>query len=65
MVGFLFLAVVIPPVFQFLSKHLTAITDFLTSMSTTTLYLSGAATCIIIYLISWMVSQSVYQRKVF
>ena len=65
MVGFLFLAVVIPPVFQFLTKHLTAITDFLTSMSTTTLYLSGAATCIIIYLISWMVSQSVYQRKVF
>lgn len=65
MVGFLFLAVVIPPLFRLLSEHLTVITDFLTSLSTTILYLSGAAISIIVYLISWMVSQTIYQRKVF
>ena len=65
MVGFIILAVVIPPIFQFLIEHLTGITDFLTSLSMTTIYFSGAAICIIVYLISWMVSQSIYQRKVF
>lgn len=65
LVGMIFLAVVVPPIFRFLTEHLTVITDFLTSLSITILYLSGAAISIIVYIISWMVSQSIYQRKVF
>lgn len=63
--GTIILAAVLPPLFRFLTKHLTTITDFLTSLSTTALYLSGAALSIILYLTSWMVSQFIYQRKVF
>ncbi|WP_438350624.1 ABC-2 transporter permease [Paenibacillus sp. FA6] len=65
LIGLIFFAVVLPPIFRFLAEHLTTITDFLTSLSTTTLYLSGAAISISLYLISWMVSQFIYQRKVF
>ncbi|RLL43883.1 ABC-2 transporter permease [Oceanobacillus piezotolerans] len=63
--GMILLAGVLPPLFRLLTEHLTTITDFLTSLSTTTLYLSGAAISIILYLTSWMVSQLIYQRKVF
>ncbi|WP_144463737.1 ABC-2 transporter permease [Siminovitchia fortis] len=65
LVGMIISAVVLPPLIRFLAKHLTTITDFLTSLSTTALYLSGAALSIILYLTSWMVSQFIYQRKVF
>ena len=65
LIGVIFFAVVLPPIFRFLAEHLTTITDFLTSLSTITLYLSGAAISISFYLISWMVSQIIYQRKVF
>lgn len=65
LVGMVISAVVLPPLFRLLTERLPTITDFLTSLSTTTLYLSGAAISIILYLISWMVSQFIYQRKVF
>lgn len=65
LVGMIILAVTLPPIFRFLTEHLTAITDFLTSLSTTTLYLSGAAISISLYLFSWTISQFIYQRKVF
>jgi ABC-2 type transport system permease protein len=65
LVGMIISAIVLPPLFRFLTEHLTTITDFLTSLSTTTIYLSGAAISIGLYLISWMVSQFIYQRKVF
>lgn len=64
-IGFVMSAAIIPPIVQFLAKHFTAITDFLTSLSAATLYLSGAAISIGLYLISWMVSQFIYQRKAF
>lgn len=64
-IGFIASTIILPPVFQFLAEHLTAITDFITSLSTLTLYLSGAAVAIGLYIISWAVSQFIYQRKVF
>lgn len=64
-IGFIALTIILPPVFRFLAEHLTSITDFITSLSTSTLYLSGAAIAIGLYLISWVVSQFIYQRKVF
>lgn len=65
LVGMIILVVILPPLFRFLTEHLSAITEFLTSLSTTTIYLSGAFISIGLYLISWMVSQFIYQRKVF
>ncbi|WP_156858086.1 ABC-2 transporter permease [Oceanobacillus sp. AG] len=65
LVGVIITAVVLPPFFRFLAENLTVITDFLTSLSTITLYLSGAVISIMLYLTSWMVSQFIYQRKVF
>jgi len=65
MVGFILSVIVLPPLFRFLAEHLTAITDFIAGMSTIALYLSGAAISIGLYLISWLVSQFIYQRKVF
>ncbi|UUI03924.1 ABC-2 transporter permease [Oceanobacillus jeddahense] len=64
-IGFIASTIILPPVFRFLAEHLTTITDFITSLSTSTLYLSGAAIAIGLYLISWVVSQFIYQRKVF
>lgn len=64
-IALIIMAAIMPPVFRFLAEHFTAIADFLMSLSTTTLYLSGAAISISFFLISWMVSQFIYLRKVF
>lgn len=58
-------SVIIPRIIHYFTEHLTAIMNFLTSQSTVTLYLSGTAIAIGLYLISWLVSQFIYQRKVF
>jgi ABC-2 type transport system permease protein len=63
--GLILMGVVIPPVLQFLGEHLPAITTFITSLSTPTLYFSGAAIALGFYFVSWLVSQFIYQRKVF
>ena len=65
MIGLIVSAVVLPPVLRFLAEHLAGITAFITSLSTTVLYLSGAVISISLFLISWLVSQLIYQRKVF
>lgn len=63
--GVMLTASIIPPVLEFLGNNLTTIMDFLMSLSTITIYLSGAAIAIGFYLVSWMVSQFIYQRKEF
>lgn len=65
LIGIVVSVVVLPPALRFLAEHLTAITEFITSLSTTTLYLSGAGISISLFLISWFISQLIYQRKVF
>ncbi|WP_152655955.1 ABC-2 transporter permease [Oceanobacillus sp. CFH 90083] len=65
LIGTIVLALGFQPASRFFMEHMTVITDFLVSTSTTTLYLIGAATSIGLYLISWMISQFIYQRKVF
>ncbi|MCF3944718.1 ABC-2 transporter permease [Oceanobacillus alkalisoli] len=65
MIGLIVSAALLPPALRFLAGHLTAITDFITSLSTTVLYISGTAISISLFLISWLASQIIYQRKVF
>ncbi|GEN87809.1 MULTISPECIES: ABC-2 transporter permease [Oceanobacillus] len=64
-IGMIALAIGFQPAARFLERNLITITDFITSLSTTMLYLSGAAIAIGLYLISWIISQFIYQRKVF
>lgn len=65
LIGVILTAVILPPIIRFLAEHFTTITNFLTSQSAATLYLSGAVIAIVLYLLSWMVSQFMYQRKAF
>ncbi|GIO23389.1 ABC-2 transporter permease [Oceanobacillus sp. J11TS1] len=64
-VSFIVLAVVLPPIVQFLAENLTTITNFLTNLSAFTLYLSGATIAIGLYLLSWIFSRTIYLRKDF
>lgn len=64
-IGMIVLAIGFQPASRLLAKHLTTMTDFIASLSTTTLYLSSAAIAIGLYLLSWTASQLIYQRKVF
>lgn len=63
--GVMLSASIIPPVLEYLGNNLTTIMDFLMSLSTITIYSSGAAIAIGFYLVSWMISQFIYQRKEF
>ncbi|GAB2562501.1 ABC-2 transporter permease [Gracilibacillus alcaliphilus] len=65
LISIIALAAVMPPVIRFLAKHLTSITEFLTSLSMTTIYFSSAGIAIGLYLLSWLFSQFIYQRKAF
>ncbi|GGP13045.1 ABC-2 transporter permease [Oceanobacillus neutriphilus] len=65
MIGFLVFSFVLSSIVPFLTENLTVIIHFLTSLSSLTLYLSGAIIAISLYLLSWTISQFVYQRKVF
>lgn len=63
--GLVVFAILLSPVLEFIEKHLTSITEFIASLSTIALYLSGAAISIGLFLVSWIVSLMIYQRKVF
>ncbi|WP_040983200.1 ABC-2 transporter permease [Oceanobacillus jeddahense] len=45
--------------------HLTSIVQFLSSVSTPALYISIAGIIIVLYAVSWLISQIIYQRKAF
>lgn len=65
LVGIIVSAIIYQPVLDFLSENLTSLIDFVTSFSTSTIYLGSAGIAIVLYLISWLVSQLIYQRKTF
>ncbi|MFD1417124.1 ABC-2 transporter permease [Oceanobacillus jeddahense] len=65
MIGFLVFSFALSFIVPFVTENFTAIIHFLAGFSTLTLYLSGAIIAISLYLISWTVSQFIYQRKVF
>lgn len=65
MIGFLVFSFALSSIVPFVTENLTVIIHFLAGFSTLTLYLSGAVIAISLYILSWTVSQFVYQRKVF
>lgn len=64
-IGFLVLAGIGPSIVMYLANHLTAITDFIASLSMATLYTGAAIIVIIIYAASWGVTTIIYQQKAF
>ncbi|WP_066196192.1 ABC-2 transporter permease [Gracilibacillus timonensis] len=64
-ISFIVFVFISGPIIQLLEIDLQGIINFFTSISTATLYLSGAVITIGLYLISWLVSQFIYQRKAF
>lgn len=64
-IGLIVLASMGPIVFRFLSQYLPAISNFITQTPQPILYGLGAIISVILYVISWLTSHTVYQRKVF
>jgi len=65
MIGFLVFSFALSSIVPFVTENLTVIIHFFASLSTLTLYLSGAMIALSLYIISWLVSQFIYERKVF
>lgn len=64
-IGGAMIVVIYQPVIDFLTENLTSMINFITDLSTSTLYLSSGGIAIGLYLISWVVSQLIYTNKEF
>lgn len=65
LISFLVLAGVGPQIVMWLAKHLTAITDFISSLSIQMIYTGATVAVLAAYLLSWGVTHGIYHRKVF
>lgn len=65
LISFLLLAGIVPPIVMFLADNLTAITDFIYSLSTPAIYTGTALVILTLYAVSWGVTTIIYQRKAF
>ncbi|MBP1970184.1 ABC-2 type transport system permease protein [Virgibacillus natechei] len=65
LISFLLLAGIGPPIVLFLAENLTAITDFIYSLSIPVIYTGAAVIVIFFYAVSWGVTTIIYQRKAF
>jgi ABC-2 type transport system permease protein len=54
-----------PLILSFLAEHFTAITNFFNQFSTLELYTGTTVIIIMIYTASWLITNSIYQRKAF
>lgn len=65
LISFLLLAGIGPNIVLFLSEHLTAITDFIFNLSVPVLYTGATLGIMVVYVISWGITNIIYQRKAF
>ena len=65
MISFLVLAGIGPAIVLFLAEHLTAITDFIVNLSVPVLYTGATLVIMVVYVISWGITNVIYQRKAF
>ncbi|MFE6169426.1 ABC-2 transporter permease [Viridibacillus arvi] len=65
MISFLLLAAIGPAIVLFLAEHLTAITDFINSLSVPVLYIGATFVIMLVYFISWGTTTVIYKRKAF
>ena len=65
MISFILLAGIGPAIVIYLAEHLTAITDFIISLSIKTLYIGSTLVILVGFFISWGLTSVIYQRKAF
>jgi len=65
LISFILLAGIGPPIVMFFAEDLTAITDFIVSLSTPALYTGAAVIVLLLYAVSWGITSIIYQRKAF
>ncbi|WP_078578387.1 ABC-2 transporter permease [Salipaludibacillus agaradhaerens] len=65
LVSFLLLAGIGPSVVIFLAENLTAMTDFINSLSIPVIYTGAAVVVMFFYVASWRITTTIYQRKTF
>jgi ABC-2 type transport system permease protein len=65
MISFLALSIIGPKIVFHFADDLKVITDFVTSLSTPIFYIGLTLSILIIYVVSWMITTFIYQRKVF
>jgi ABC-2 type transport system permease protein len=65
MFSFFLLSAIGPAIVLFLAEHLTAITDFIVNLSVPVLYTGATLVIMVVYVISWVTTTFIYQRKAF
>lgn len=65
LISFLLLAGIGPPIVMFLAENITAITDFIYSLSIPIIYTGAAVVVTFFYAASWGITTIIYQRKAF
>lgn len=65
LISFILLTGIGLPIVMFLAEHLTAITDFIVSLSIPVLYTGTAVVVMGLYVISWGITTIIYQQKAF
>ncbi|WP_144512915.1 ABC-2 transporter permease [Bacillus sp. FJAT-22090] len=65
LISFLLLSAIGPTIIMFLAEHLTAITDFIVNLSVPVLYVGATLGVMVVYAISWGITNTIYQRKAF
>ncbi|WP_164218257.1 ABC-2 transporter permease [Virgibacillus sp. YIM 98842] len=54
-----------PPIVSLFAEHFTVITDFINQFTASELYIGVSVFIIIIYTASWLITNTIYQRKAF
>ncbi|RDV32182.1 ABC-2 transporter permease [Lysinibacillus capsici] len=65
LISFILLTWISRPIALYMNEHLTTIIDFVDNTSVTVLYTGATFFIMLIYIISWGITHSIYQRKVF
>lgn len=65
LICFILLAAIGPAIVTFLTEQLTAITDFIVNLTVSSLYTGATLGIMVVYAISWGLTNIIYQRKAF
>ncbi len=63
--SFILLVGIVPPAVYYLAEQFPAITNFILSLSNSTLYISTTIIIAILYAVSWIATSLIYQRTAF
>ncbi|HLR60793.1 MAG TPA: ABC-2 transporter permease [Pseudogracilibacillus sp.] len=65
MISFILLVGIVPPTVYYLAEHFPSLTNSILNLSNIVLYTSTAIVIVVLYVISWVTTTFVYQRKGF